>query len=62
MVCYPPSGYIILSLRNLKFYEDLGPGPDNPKTLVLKTYQNTEIRSKVLFYLMDMKIKAQNVF
>ena len=37
-------------------------GPDNPKILVLKTYQNTEIRSKVLFYLMDMKIKAQNVF
>ena len=28
MVCYPPSGYIIFSLRNLKFYEGRiwGPG------------------------------------
>ena len=44
MMCYPTSGYIILSLRKLKFYGDPGPGvggcgpdmraggqgPDNP--------------------------------
>ena len=39
MVCCPPSGYIIFSLRNLKFYEGWGlragyegRGPDNSKT------------------------------
>ena len=36
-MCYTPSGYIILSLRKLKFYEDRGPGAggratDNPNT------------------------------
>ena len=30
-MCCTPSGYIILTLRKLKFYEDRG--PDNPKTI-----------------------------
>ena len=40
MVYYPPSGYVIFSLRNLKFYEGRRPdmrtggrGLDKPKTL-----------------------------
>ena len=39
MMCYPPSGYIIFSLRKLIFYGGRGPGsgcedwgPDNPNT------------------------------
>ena len=38
-MCYPPLGYIIFSLRKLKFYGGRGPdmragdqGPDNPNT------------------------------
>ena len=41
MMCYPPSGYIILSLRKLKLYGGRGieirvgdQGPDNPNTLL----------------------------
>ena len=34
MLCFPPSGYIIFSLRKLKFYGGRGPGPDNPSTLL----------------------------
>ena len=30
MMCYPPSGYIIFSLRELKFYG--GRAPNNPNT------------------------------
>ena len=31
MMCYPPTGYIVFSLKKLKFYGGRGPG--NPNTL-----------------------------
>ena len=32
MMCYPPTGYIMFSLKGLKFYG--GWGPDNPNTQI----------------------------
>ena len=37
-MCCTHSGFIILSLRNLKFCEGRGPGPDNPKTHFFNTH------------------------
>ena len=31
MCCYPPTGYVMFSLKKLTFYGDRG--PDNPNTL-----------------------------
>ena len=39
MMCYPPTGYIMFTLKGLKFYGGRGPGgvgwgPDNPTLLL----------------------------
>ena len=48
-MCYHPTGYIMFSLKRLKFYEGRGPdmraggwGPDNPNT------QNNRLQTVVI--------------
>ena len=46
MTCCTPSGYIIISLRNLKFYE--GRGPDNPNAHYKRLFYINEIQEAII--------------
>ena len=45
-MCCTPSGYFIISLRNLKFYEGRGPG--NPKAHYKRLFYINEIQEAII--------------
>ena len=66
MMCYPPSDYIIFSLRD--FIRAEGRGPDNPNTLLCNAFINSQFnhaplvsmfsRKKIIFK--DSKVSQQS--
>ena len=66
MMCYSPSGYVIFSVRKLKFYGDRelrvgceGRGPDNPNTHFNTADTKNICEQALTFEFKDNKQKMQ---